>query len=31
MLGMNYDRNVWRLLWRESMSMAGDGGGMVLA
>ena len=27
MLVMKYDRR--RLLWRESMSMAGDGGGMV--
>ena len=29
MLGIEYDRK--RLLWRESKSMAGDGGGMVLA
>ena len=32
MLGMKHDRNVWkRLLWRESMSMVGDGGAMVTA
>ena len=31
MLGMKYDRSVWkkRLWWRESRRMAGDSGGMV--
>ena len=31
-LGMKYNRNVWnKFLWRESRSMAGDGGRMVSA